>query len=216
MMSCHIGMEPLLSDSPLIPGDSPDAHCLVLIGFPRGCDDGRREQLDRRQRELCRAREPLSERRREGRERERRQVAPVDVGLEREEQVPGGPRRTSARRGCSSRRSGRSWTRRRRERSRAASGPRGKRTRRPAGFSARGSGCARGPSRRGTVVGEELLAVVGGARRQVELDEDVERELDRIDPDLEREVGLDLAEGLEFDIDDRLPVGTGISFSATG
>ena len=63
------------------------------------------------------------------------------------------------------------------------------------------------PAAEERVVGEELVAVVGRARGEVELDEQVERELQRFDAQLEREVGLDLGEGLQLDVDDRLAVG---------
>ena len=65
------------------------------------------------------------------------------------------------------------------------------------------------PAAQEGVVGEELVAVVGGAGGEVELDEQVERELRRVDPELEREVGLDLGEGLQLEVDDRLAVGDG-------
>ena len=63
------------------------------------------------------------------------------------------------------------------------------------------------PAAEERVVGEELVAVVGGAGGEVDLDEQVEGELQRFDAELEREVGLDLGEGLELEVDDRLPVG---------
>ena len=65
------------------------------------------------------------------------------------------------------------------------------------------------PAAEERVVGEELVAVVGGAGGEVELDEQVEGQLERVDPQLEREVGLDLGEGLQLEVDDRLPVGDG-------
>ena len=49
------------------------------------------------------------------------------------------------------------------------------------------------PAAEECVVGEELVAVVGGAGGEVELDEQVEGELQRVDAQLERQVGLDLA-----------------------
>ena len=63
------------------------------------------------------------------------------------------------------------------------------------------------PAAEERVVGEELVAVVGGAGGEVDLDEQVERELQRLDPEFEREVGFDLGEGLQLEVDDRLPVG---------
>ena len=63
------------------------------------------------------------------------------------------------------------------------------------------------PAAEERVVGEELVAVVGGAGGEVDLDEQVEGELERLDAELEREVGLDLGERLELEVDDRLAVG---------
>ena len=62
------------------------------------------------------------------------------------------------------------------------------------------------PAAEECVVGEQLVAVIGGALGEVELDEQVEGELQRVDAQLERQVGLDLAERLELDVDDRLAV----------
>ena len=69
------------------------------------------------------------------------------------------------------------------------------------------AGVREAPAAQECVVGEELLAVVGGASGEVDLDQQVERELQRFDAELEREVGLDLGERLQLDVDDRLPVG---------
>ena len=69
------------------------------------------------------------------------------------------------------------------------------------------AGVGEAPAAEERVVGEELLAVVGGAGGEVDLDEQVEGELQRFDAELEREVGLDLGERLELEVDDRLPVG---------
>ena len=69
------------------------------------------------------------------------------------------------------------------------------------------AGVGEAPAAEECVVGEELLAVVGGAGGEVDLDEQVEGELQRFDAELEREVGLDLGERLELEVDDRLPVG---------
>ena len=71
------------------------------------------------------------------------------------------------------------------------------------------AGVGEAPAAEERVVGEELVAVVGGAGGEVELDEQVEGELQRVDAELEREVGLDLGEGLELEVDDRLAVGDG-------
>ena len=65
------------------------------------------------------------------------------------------------------------------------------------------------PAAEERVVGEELVAVVGGPGGEVDLDEQVEGELQRFDAELEREVGLDLGERLELEVDDRLSVGDG-------
>ena len=62
------------------------------------------------------------------------------------------------------------------------------------------------PAAQERVVGEELLAVVRRPGGEVDLDEQVERELQALDAELEREVGLDLAERLELEVDDRLAV----------
>ena len=62
------------------------------------------------------------------------------------------------------------------------------------------------PAAQEGVVGEELLAVVRGASGEVDLDEQVEGELHRFDAKLERQVGLDLRERLQLEVDDRLPV----------
>ena len=67
-------------------------------------------------------------------------------------------------------------------------------------------GVGEAPAAEERVVGEELVAVVGGAGGEVDLDEQVEGELRRFDAELEREVGLDLGERLELEVDDRLPV----------
>jgi hypothetical protein len=48
--------------------------------------------------------------------------------------------------------------------------------------------------------------LVGGAGCEVDLDEQVEGELQGFDAEFEREVGLDLGESLELDVDDRLAV----------
>ena len=69
------------------------------------------------------------------------------------------------------------------------------------------AGVGEAPAAEERVVGEELLAVVGGAGGEVELDEQVEGELQRFDAELEREVGLDLGERLQLEVDDRLSVG---------
>jgi len=63
------------------------------------------------------------------------------------------------------------------------------------------------PAAEECVVGEELVAVVGGACGEVDLNQEVERELKRLDAELERQVGLDLRERLQREVDDRLPVG---------
>jgi len=63
------------------------------------------------------------------------------------------------------------------------------------------------PAAEERVVGEELLAVVGRAGGEVDLDEQVECKLQRFDVDFEREVEFDLGERLELEVDDRLPVG---------
>jgi len=65
------------------------------------------------------------------------------------------------------------------------------------------------PTAQERVVGEELVPVVGRAGGEVELDEQVERELRRVDAKLERQVWLDLGECLELEVDDRLSVGDG-------
>ena len=69
------------------------------------------------------------------------------------------------------------------------------------------AGVGEAPAAEERVVGEELVAVVGGPGGEVDLDEQVEGELQRLDAELEREVGLDLGERLELEVDDRLPVG---------
>ena len=69
------------------------------------------------------------------------------------------------------------------------------------------AGVGEAPAAEEGVVGEELVAVVGGTRGEVDLDEQVEGQLQRFDAELEREVRLDLGERLELDVDDRLPVG---------
>ena len=63
------------------------------------------------------------------------------------------------------------------------------------------------PAAEECVVGEELVAVVGRTGGEVDFDQQVEGELQRFDPEFEREVGLDLGERLELEVDDRLPVG---------
>ena len=72
------------------------------------------------------------------------------------------------------------------------------------------------PAAEERVVGEELVAVVGGACGEVDLDQQVEGELQRFDAQLERQVGFDLGERLELDVDDRLAVGDLISLSVIG
>jgi hypothetical protein len=64
-------------------------------------------------------------------------------------------------------------------------------------MAAASSGSIGSSTRRGEegVVGEELLVVVGGPAGDVELDEQVEGELEGWDPQFERDVGLDLANG---------------------
>ena len=53
------------------------------------------------------------------------------------------------------------------------------------------AGMREAPAAEERVVGEELVVVVGGACGEVDLDEQVERQLQLLDAELEREVGLD-------------------------
>ena len=69
------------------------------------------------------------------------------------------------------------------------------------------AGVGEAPAAQERVVGEQLVVVVGGAAGEVELDQQVEGELDRGDAQLERDVGLDLGERVEREVDDRLLVG---------
>ena len=177
-----------------------------LSALTRGRQDGWREELNSGEPELFRVGELLAQSGRQRGKSERAEIASMDVGLDCEEEVlaacvvpvlcrgahhpdPAGHRlvggaRAREHRACVL-----------------------------ADEHARGAGsllpvAAMGerPAAEERVVGEKLLAVVGGAGGEVELDEQVERELDRVDPELEREVGLDLAEGLQLDVDDRLAV----------
>jgi hypothetical protein len=69
------------------------------------------------------------------------------------------------------------------------------------------AGVGESPAAQERVVGEELLAVVGRAGGQIELYEQVEREPLSLYAKLEREVGFDLRERFERQVDDRLAVG---------
>jgi hypothetical protein len=57
------------------------------------------------------------------------------------------------------------------------------------------------------VVREQLLPVVGGAFGEVELYEQIEGELERLDLHLERDVRFDCPGRSELDVDDRLAIG---------
>ena len=69
------------------------------------------------------------------------------------------------------------------------------------------AGVREAPAAQERVVAQQLVVVVGGAAGEVELDQQIEGEVDRGDAQLEREVGLDLGERIERDVDDRLLVG---------
>ena len=71
------------------------------------------------------------------------------------------------------------------------------------------AGVGEAPAGEERVVGEEFVAVVGGAGGEVELDEEVEGELRRVDAKFEGEVGFDFGEGFEVEVDDGLAVGDG-------
>ena len=165
------------------------------------------EQADGIEREFAAAGEPLAQPGRLGWQRQRRQLAVVDVGLDGEEQVVaagvvpvlGGrahdPDPAGHQLVCLSRAGERGVVVGAHEHDR---GP---------GALGSVAGVGEAPAAQERVVGEELLAVVGGAGGEVDLDEQVEGELQRFDAELEREVGLDLGERLELEVDDRLPVG---------
>ena len=75
------------------------------------------------------------------------------------------------------------------------------------------AGMRKAPAAEECVVGEELLAVVGRTSGEVDLDEQVEGELQRFAPELERKIGLDLGEVLSSRSMIACPSGTGISLS---